>query len=112
MKAAGQPDADPFDLLCHVAYSLPLRSRRERAELLRKNKPDFFQRYGEEARKVLNEVLDKYVEHGVSEFKVPDILQVPPIFEHGNVMEIAHLFGGADNLRGAIADLQGYLYTA
>lgn len=112
MKATGQPDADPFDLLCHVAYSLPLRSRRERAELLRRNKPDFFQRYSEEAHQVLNEILDKYVEHGVSEFKVPDILQVPPISDHGNVMEIAHLFGGADKLRGAIADLQGFLYTA
>ena len=112
MKAAGQPEADPFDLLCHVAYSLPLRSRSERAEVLRKNKPDFFKRYSEEARQVLNQILDKYVEHGVSEFKMPDILQVPPISEHGNVMEIAKLFGGTEKLRSAIADLQGLLYTA
>lgn len=111
LRASGQEGADPFDLLCHAAFSLPVRSRRERAELLRKNRPDFFKRYGEEARQVLNEVLDKYVEHGVSEFKVPDILQVPPISKHGNVMEISNLFGGAEQLRSAVSGLQSLLYT-
>jgi len=111
MAAAGQPDADPFDLLCHVAYSMPIRSRRERAESVRKDKPDFFRGYSEGARAVLNEILDKYVEHGVSEFRMPDILQVPPISGHGNVMEIAELFGGADKLKGAVDRLQGLVYT-
>src|SRR6266513_3492301 len=30
-ETAKQPDADPFDLLCHVAFNAPLRTRRERA---------------------------------------------------------------------------------
>ena len=29
--AAGQPEADPFDLLCNLAFNAPLRTRRERA---------------------------------------------------------------------------------
>lgn len=29
--AADQPDADAFDLLCHIAFNAPLRTRRERA---------------------------------------------------------------------------------
>ena len=49
-KVAKQPDADPFDLLCHVAFNAPLRTRRERAEMLRKEKKDFFEQYGPEAR--------------------------------------------------------------
>src|SRR2546422_382422 len=52
-KAANQPDADPFDLLCHVAFNAPLRTRRERAENLRKSKRDFFDQYAPEARAVL-----------------------------------------------------------
>lgn len=32
--AVGKPDADPFDLLCHLAYNAPIRTRRERAERL------------------------------------------------------------------------------
>jgi type I restriction enzyme R subunit len=31
VEVSGQPDADPFDLLCHVAFNAPLRTRRERA---------------------------------------------------------------------------------
>jgi type I restriction enzyme R subunit len=44
--SANQPDADPFDLLCHLAYNSPLRTRRERAELLRRDRTDFFDQYG------------------------------------------------------------------
>ncbi len=41
----GQPDADPFDLLCYVAYSAPLRTRRERAERLLKRAKRFLGRF-------------------------------------------------------------------
>ena len=40
-RAPKQPDADPFDLLCHVAFNAPLRTRRERAEALRKERQKF-----------------------------------------------------------------------
>ena len=52
-KPPNQPDADPFDLLCHVAFNAPLRTRRERAERLRQEQKDFFDQYGPEAREVL-----------------------------------------------------------
>jgi type I restriction enzyme R subunit len=110
-KAAKQADADPFDVLCHVAYSAPLRSRRERAEQLRRDKKDFFARYSEPARQVLNDILEKYVEYGTAQFKLPDILHLPPISERGTVMEIAALFKGAENLRGAVSEMQTLLYA-
>src|ERR1039458_6377719 len=56
--------------------------------------------------------LEKYVEYGTAQFQIPDILKVPPISERGNVMEIADLFGGGENLRGALAELQQLLYAA
>lgn len=107
----GQPEADPFDLLCHVAFNAPLRTRRERAERLRKGRVDFWEYFKPEARQILNEILDKYVEYGTAQFKVPDILKVPPISEHGNVIEIAAKFGGPDQLRGAIEKMQALLYV-
>ncbi len=110
--AAGQPEADPFDLLCHVAFNAPLRTRRERAQRLRAEKKDFFERYGPEARAILNELLDKYADHGTAQFALPDVLQVPPINRHGNVIEIAKLFGGEGQLRDAIQKLQNVLYAA
>ncbi len=105
-----QPDADPFDLLCYVAYSAPLRTRRERAERLRKGRVDFWERFKPDARQILEEILDKYIEYGTAQFKVPDILKVPPISSHGNVLEIADKFGGPEQLRAAIEDMQRLLY--
>ncbi len=110
--AANQPDADPLDLLCHVAFNAPLRTRRERAQRLRSEKKDFFEQYGPEARGVLDELLDKYTEHGTAQFVVPDVLEVPPISERGNVMQIARYFGGEEKLVEAIRQLQTLLYAA
>jgi type I restriction enzyme R subunit len=111
-KATGQPDADPFDLLCHVAFNAPLRSRRERAERLRKEQRDFFERHGPEAKQILNDILDKYIEYGTAQFKLPDILKLPPISSFGNVLEITKKFGGPKQLRRAVTELQAALYAA
>ena len=111
-EASRQPDADPFDLLCHVAFNAPLRTRRERADRLKKDRKDFFDKYAPEARRVLEELLEKYTEHGTAQFVIPEILEVPPLSEHGNVLEIADKFGGVDKLREAIAELQTLLYAA
>jgi len=111
-KAANQPDADPFDLLCHVAFNAPLRTRRERAEMLRKDKKDFFDQYGTDARTVLDEMLDKYIEYGTAQFQIPEILKVPPISERGTIPQIAGFFGGAEKLRAAVQQMQSLLYAA
>jgi len=109
---AGQPDADPFDLLCYIAFNAPLRTRQERAERLRKGRVDFWEYFKPEARDILDEILNKYIEYGAAQFKIPDILKVPPISQHGNVMEIAAKFGGPDQLRSAIEKMQELLYVS
>lgn len=111
-EAAKQPDADPFDLLCHLAFSAPLRTRRERAERVRKDKTDFFDEFGPEAKAVLHDILSKYEDHGAGQFEIPDVLKVPPISNRGNVSEIIQMFGGADRLRAAVSRLQTELYVA
>jgi type I restriction enzyme, R subunit len=107
-----RPEADGFDLLCHLAFNAPLHTRRERADRLRTDRKDFFEQYGPEARTILSQLLEKYAEHGTSEFAIPESLKVPPVSDYGNVMEIARLFGGAENLRSAVARMQELLYSA
>jgi type I restriction enzyme R subunit len=111
-EAAKQPDADPFDLLCHVAFNAPLRTRRERAQHLKETRPDFFGRYAPEARQILEDLLEKYAVYGDAQFVLPDVLKVPPLSAHGQVSDIIALFGGADQLRHAITELQQHLYAA
>ena len=107
-----QPEADPFDLLCHLAFKTPVRTRRERADLLRQNRSDFFTQYSHEAQVILGELLEKYADHGAAQFEIPAVLKVPPISEHGNVPKIAGYFGGPVQLRQAVHQLQTLLYAS
>jgi len=107
-----QPDADPFDLLCALAFRTPVVTRRERANRLRKEKRDFLDRYAPEARAILESLLDQYATFGPGELTLPDALRLPAIAQRGTVPEIIALFGGADRLREAVSELQTLLYAA
>ena len=111
-ETAGKPEADAFDLLCHLAYNAPLRTRRERADRVKREESDFFARFAPDARAVLNALIEKYAEHGSAQFKLPDVLEVPPFNEWGNVIELAARFGGSRHLREAVNDLQRLIYAA
>jgi len=109
---AGKPDADPFDLLCHLAFDAPVLTRRQRADRVKKDRAAFLEAYEPEAREILENLLKKYAVDGELQFTLPDVLKVPPISEHGNVNEIIGKFGGADELRKAVEQLQTLLYAA
>lgn len=105
-EATGQPDADPFDLLVHVAFNAPLRTRRERAEKVKRERQDFFDRYGPQAKEILNELLTKYTDYGVNQLSDINILEIPPISNHGTVVEIARFFNGPERLESKADSLK------
>lgn len=109
--AMGQPEADAFDLLCHVAFGAPVRTRRERADAFRKRHGEFLEGFSGKAREVIEALVAKYTEHGVADLALPNALRVPPISEMGPLPQIALDFGGTVALRDAVADLQSRLYT-
>lgn len=111
-EESNQPEADAFDLLCHLAFNGPLRTRRERADRVRKEERDYFDKFGPEAKAILTDLLEKYAEHGTGQFVIPDVLKVPPISERGNVIEIDELFGGPEKLKQAVDALQALLSAA
>jgi len=111
-EATGQSDADPFDLLIHVAFNGPLRSRRERAETVRREHKGFFDAYGPQAQPVLDYLLGKYTDHGVAQLTDLHILELPDVPVEGTVIEIAHLFGGVGRLKEATRRLQDLIYAA
>lgn len=104
-------DADPLDLLLHVAYSAPLLTRRQRARQLRQARPNFFNTFTPAARQILNELLDKYADFGLNQLAdLQLVLKVPPLDRHGSVTEITALFGGPDKLIAAVDQMQALLY--
>lgn len=106
-----QPDADPFDLLCHVAFNAPIRTRRERANRVKLEETAFFAQYTAQARDILMTMLEKYAEHGTGQLSL-EVLRIPPLSTYGTVGEIAGIFGGAEKLRQAVEQLQTLLYVA
>ena len=65
-------DYDPFDLVCHVAFDQPPLTRRERANNVRRR--NYFTKYGEKARAVLDALLDKYADAGIQQIEDIGIL--------------------------------------
>ncbi len=107
-----QPDADPFDLLCYIVFSTPLRTRRERASNVHRQLQEAFKDYRDEARAILDTLLEMYAIHGIAQFTIPDVFDLPPLSDYGNVREITTLFGGTEKLRKAVYQLQALLYAA
>ena len=99
---------DPFDLVCHVAWDQPPLTRRERAEQVKKR--DYFTRYGEQAQRVLQALLDKYADEGVGPIEETQILTIAPFTSFGTPMEIIRAFGGLDQYQHAVHELEQALY--
>jgi type I restriction enzyme, R subunit len=110
--SAGQPDADPFDLLCHLAWNAPLLTRRQRAEQARRTAQDLFTQHGDTAREVLSLLLDRYVERGILQFgALSELMKVQPFDRFGTPTEIARAhFGGVQQLKSAVSRLQAAIY--
>jgi type I restriction enzyme R subunit len=99
---------DPFDLICHVAYEQKPLTRRERAEQVKKR--DYFTKYGELARKVIDALLDKYADDGLLDLENPAIITLDPIKRLGTAPEIIRAFGGKPAYDAAIHSLTDELY--
>lgn len=89
-------DVDDFDFICHIAYGKKTLTRRERAEQVKKQ--DVFSKYGEQARLVLEALLDKYMDEGISELENLSVLKNDPFRRFGSPANIARLFGGQARL--------------
>ncbi|MBD3315927.1 MAG: DEAD/DEAH box helicase [Chitinivibrionales bacterium] len=101
-------ELDVFDLICHVAWDMPPMSRRERAENVRKR--NYFTRYGEKARAVLDALLDKYATEGIEDIEDIGVLRVEPVSGLGTPAEIVGYFGGKDNYLAALKELEREIY--
>lgn len=99
---------DLFDLICHVAYDMPPLTRKERANNVKKR--NYFTKYGEQARKVLEALIDKYADEGIKNVEDITILQVNPFTQFGSAYEILRNFGGTENYLTAIKELEKELY--
>lgn len=102
-------DLSVFDLICHVTFDAPPLSRKERAEKVKKR--NYFGKYSEKARKVLNALIDKFADDGIEEIENREILKFQPFDEIGTPMEIIKEFGGKTKYEEAIKELEKELFN-
>ena len=101
---------DPFDLLCHVAWGQPPLTRKERAEQVKKR--NYFAKYGDQARLVLDALLDKYADEGLGAIEQTNILSIAPFTQLGTPVELIQAFGGLSQYQSAVNQLEQALYSA
>lgn len=107
-EAVGK-DFDLFDLICHVAFDQPPLTRRERAEQVKKR--NYFSKYGEQARKVLSALLEKYADTGIQNIEDIKILTLDPFKTMGTPNELVSAFGGKEAYIHALHELKFNLYA-
>jgi type I restriction enzyme R subunit len=101
---------DVFDLVAHIAWDQKPLTRRERAANVRRR--SYFSKYGEQARAVLEGLLDKYAEHGIADIEDAAILELPPFDEIGTKMQIRRdIFGSTAAFSHALTELEAALYS-
>ena len=110
LRDAVGTDVDVFDLLCHVAYDQPPLTRHERANRVKKR--NYFGKYGETARAVLEALLDKYATEGIEDLENIRVLKIDPFTQIGSPLEIVQLFGGRTDYQQAVRELESEIYRA
>lgn len=103
-------DYDPFDLVAHVAFGQKPLTRRERAENVKKR--NYFAKYQDKARAVLEALLEKYADEGLTNLEDPKVLKVQPFDKYGTPLEIIKAFGGKQQYTEAIKELERQIYNA
>lgn len=102
-------ELDVFDLVAHVAFNQKPLTRKERANNVKKR--DVFGKYGEQAKAVLEGLVEKFAEHGVQDIENPQVLELPPFDKLGSKTQIRRgIFGGVDQYQNAIKELETELY--
>ena len=109
MIAVGK-EADLFDIICYVGYDQKPLTRKERANNVKKR--NVFAKYGEQARKVLETLLEKYSDEGIENIENMEVLRVTPLSEFGSPTEIIKEFGGKKEYLKALKELEIELYKA
>ncbi|WP_353237626.1 EcoAI/FtnUII family type I restriction enzme subunit R [Limnohabitans sp.] len=106
---ANGSELDVFDLVAHVAFDQKPLTRRERANNVKKR--DVFGKYGDQARAVLEALLDKFADHGVQDIEDAKVLELPPFDQFGSKTQIRRgIFGGVDQYTQAVHELEQALY--
>ncbi|EAK9933362.1 DEAD/DEAH box helicase [Campylobacter jejuni] len=102
-------DCDIYDVLAHLSFNAEIKTRQER--VLQVEKSEFLKRFQKEkALKFIEFLLGRYQQYGIKDFdrSLAPLIELSSL---GNVKEIVSEFGGVENLKQSVDDLQREIYA-
>lgn len=102
-------DCDIYDVLAHLSFNTEIKTRQER--VLQVEKSEFLKRFQKEkALKFIEFLLGRYQQYGIKDFdrSLAPLIELSSL---GNVKEIVSEFGGVENLKQSVDDLQREIYA-
>lgn len=103
-------DCDYFDIICHVAYDQKPLTRKERIDGVKKR--NYLAKYEGQARKVIEGLMEKYGEQGVTNIENPKILALNPFAQIAKRPRIMNgIFKNPDEYNEALRELENELYN-
>ena len=102
-------DYDYFDIICHLAFDLKPITRKERARRVKES--NFLADYSEKAQMILEGLMDKFGEAGVTNIETPLILKLDPFAKIAKrPLIFREIFKGQDDYNRAVRELEEELY--
>lgn len=102
-------DCDAFDIICHIAFDAKPLTRQDRINQVKKR--DYLHKYEGLARKVLEKLMDKYGEIGITNIEDTKILNLDPFTQIAKRPRILkQIFNGLDDYEEKVHELINELY--
>lgn len=103
-------DLDVFDLILYVAYGKKPMTRSERIKKAQSN--DYFAKYEGKSREIIDLLLVKYADQGITAIDGIEDLMVSPFTDYGTPIEIVDdIFGGRESYMQVIRNIENSLYS-
>ena len=103
-------DCDYFDIICHVAFDQKPLTRRERIANVKKR--NYLAKYEGQARQIIEGLMDKYGETGISNIENPQILALDPFSKIAKRPRIMKgIFKSPQDYNEAVKDLENEIYS-
>lgn len=105
----GNPDIDDFDLICHIAFDKKPLTKAERANNVKKR--GYLYKYSDMGQRVLEKLLERYMNEGITDLENPQVLELDDFKEFGSPLKIVKLFGNKKKYIEAVKELEKEIYA-
>ena len=101
---------DIFDIIVNVAFNEPMLYRTERAKRIKEK--NFLEKFQGDAKRVLEVLMQTYADQGILAFEENEALKSNELQDLGTPIFIKSLFGGKEQFKKVIRDIEEILYAA